>query len=106
MIEDDSTPVIVKYPDAPAMHDEHPVTRLLDRVRTSKNLNRAYLRALQPYTVSLLAHEFKKAQQQGLVLEVIPGVWEWLGAYDSGQDGKHGQGILIDSALSAESNIW
>jgi CRISPR-associated endonuclease/helicase Cas3 len=106
MIEDDSMAVIVKYPDAPAMHDEHPVTKLLDTVRTSASLRRAYLRALQPYTVDLLAHEFKKAQQQGLVLEVIPGVWEWRGVYDSGQDGKHGQGILLDSALSAENNIW
>src|SRR6266567_3824078 len=106
MIEDDSTPVIVKYPEAPTTPDEHPVTKLLDKVRTSTNLHRTYLRALQPYTVNLLAHEFKKAQQQGLILEVIPGIWEWLGAYDSGHDGKHGQGILLDSALSAENNIW
>ena len=106
MIEDDSTPVIVHYLYAPTMNDEHSVTKLLDSVRRSTNLPRAYLRALQPYTVNLLAHEFKKAQQQGLVQEVIPGVWEWCGEYDSGHDGKHGQGILLDSALSAESTIW
>lgn len=106
MIEDNSMPVIVNYPDTPAIDHEHPVKKLLDTVRESVNLRRAYLRALQPFTVNLLSHEFKKAQQHGLLLEVIPGVWEWLGEYDSGEDGKHGRGILLDSTLSAESNIW
>jgi len=54
----------------------------------------------------LLNHEFTKAQQKGLVREVISGVWEWKGKYDSGLDGKHGQGIVLDSIASAESNIW
>lgn len=106
MIEDNSTPVIVKYPDTSEVDDEHPITKHLNTLRESANLHRSQLRVLQPYTVNLLSHEFKKAQQQGLVLEVIPGVWEWLGEYDSGKDGKHGQGILLDSALSAENSIW
>ncbi len=103
MIEDDSTPVIVKY--APSwLVGEHPVDTLFKKISFSPN--REYLRALQPYTVNLLTHEFQKAQQKGLVRGVIPGVWEWQGKYDSGLDGKHGQGIVLDSIVSAESNIW
>ena len=103
MIEDDSSPVIVRYPSSQS-EDEHPVENLLEKVRISSS--RENLRALQPYTVNLLSYEFKKAEKQGLVREVIPGVWEWLGHYDSGLDGKHGQGIVLDSILSAESHIW
>jgi hypothetical protein len=61
---------------------------------------------LQPYTVNLLTHEFQKAEKHGLVVEVIPGVWEWHGKYDSGQDGKHGQGIVLDSVLSGDIYVW
>jgi CRISPR-associated endonuclease/helicase Cas3 len=104
MVENDTTPVIVKYPDTPDSIDR--ITQTINALRTSPNPRRTHLRALQPYTVNLLSHEFKKAQQQGLVQEVIPSIWEWLGVYDSGYDGKHGQGILLDSALSGENSIW
>ena len=103
MIEDDSTPVIVNY-SPPWSANEHPVEALLVKIGASPR--RGNLRALQPYTVNLLAHEFKKAQQQRLVRETESGVWEWRGHYDSGSDGIHGQGIVLDSVLSAESNIW
>jgi CRISPR-associated endonuclease/helicase Cas3 len=104
MIEDDSTPVIVKYPASP-LGDEHPVDALLKKLSSSPN--RECLRALQPYTVNLLAHEFKKAQERKLVKVVVSGVWEWQeGHYDSGLDGKHGQGILLDGIANAESTIW
>ena len=103
MIEDDSTPVIVKYPSTWS-EGEHPVDALLHNI--SSTPKREYLRALQPYTVNLLNHEFEKAKQKGLVYEVIPGIWEWRGKYDSGKDGKHGQGIVLDSIVSAESNMW
>ncbi len=99
-------PVIVKYPNGQAIVGKHPVIDLLETVRKSANLRRAYLRALQPYMVNLLSYEFKKAQQHGLILEVLPGIWEWLGEYDCGQDGKHGQGILLNNALSAENYLW
>jgi CRISPR-associated endonuclease/helicase Cas3 len=101
MIEDDSTPVIVRYQPAAAA-----VENLLDKLRNSTHLRRDDLRALQPYTVNLLKHEIKKAQQHDLVVEVIPGVWEWRGTYDSWQDGKHGQGIVLDSGLSGDMCIW
>lgn len=103
MIDDDSTPVIVKYVP-PWLESENSVDAHL------KNLSifpkREYLRALQPYTVNLLNYEFEKAKQKGLVREVISDVWEWQGQYDRGADWKHGQGIVLDSIASAESHIW
>lgn len=103
MIEDDSTSMIVKYPPSPS-EDEHPVDALFQKMSSSPK--REYLRAMQPYTVNLLNHEFEKAKQKGLVLEIIPGVWKWEGKYDCGLDGKHGQGIVLDSIASAESRFW
>ena len=103
MIEDDSTPVIVDYMPLWS-EDQHPVKAPLEKIASSSR--REYFRALQPYVVNLLSHEFQKAQQQGLVREVVSGVWEWRGHYDSGLDGKHGKGIVLDSIVSAESHIW
>jgi CRISPR-associated endonuclease/helicase Cas3 len=104
MVENDTTSVIVKYADTIDSMDH--ITKTITALRTSSNPHRTHLRTLQPYTVGLLSHEFKKAQQQGLVQEVVLGVWEWLGVYDSGYDGKHGRGILLDSAWSGENSIW
>jgi CRISPR-associated endonuclease/helicase Cas3 len=103
MIEDNSTPVIVDY-SPPWSENKHPVKALLENIASSSR--REYFRALQPYTVNLLSHEFQKAKQKELVREVVEGVWEWHGKYDSGSDGKHGQGIVLDSIVSAESTIW
>jgi CRISPR-associated endonuclease/helicase Cas3 len=103
MIEDDSTSVIVKYAP-PWLEGEHPIDAFFNNMASPPK--REYLRALQPYTVNLLNHEFKKAQQEGLVREMIPGIWVWEGKYDSEPDGKHGQGIVLDSLASAESTIW
>src|SRR5579859_1357396 len=102
MIEDDCTPVIVRY-DPPWLEGEHPIEALFNNISFPE---RKYLRALQPYTVNLLNHEFEKAKQKGLVYEIIPDVWIWQGKYDYGEDGTHGQGIVLDSIVSAESNIW
>lgn len=99
MIEDDSVPVIVRY--QPVVEK---IENLLDKLRSSTHLRREDLRALQPYTVNLLKHEFNKVQRN--LLEVIPGVWEWCGKYDSEPDGKHGQGIVLDSSLSSDLCMW
>src|SRR5215469_4069371 len=109
MIEDDSKPVIVRYAPSPS---RNAIDALLNELKNldelKKSLTRAHLRVLQPYTVNLLAYEFEKAKADRLVTEVIPGsgIWEWRGKYDGGHDGKHGRGIVLDSAMSAESNIW
>lgn len=100
MIEDETAPVLVHYPP----HEDF-IQKHLDILAHRSSL-RETLRALQPYTVNLFTYELKKAQDMGLVREVLSGVWEWRGTYDSGADGMHGQGIVLDSSISAESLVW
>ncbi len=101
MIDDASTPVIVTYEPARAK-----IEGLCEKLPKKKQLNRNDLRALQPYTVSLTEYEFKQAEKEGLVRAIIPGIWRWRANYNSGEDGKHGQGILLGGAISAESLMW
>ncbi|MFW6126482.1 MAG: hypothetical protein ACOC58_05185, partial [Chloroflexota bacterium] len=43
---------------------------------------RHLLRRLQPYLVNLRLHERDSLQARGLIAELTPGIWQWLGAYD------------------------
>lgn len=102
MIDDTSTPVIVTYKPA-----SDRIENLFDRLRKAGSAHREDLRALQPYIVNLSKYEFDKAKEHCLVTEIIPGVWRWNEQeYDSGKDGKHGQGILLDGMLSADNFLW
>ncbi len=102
LIDDNSTPVIVTYEPA-----AEKIRKLLDRLQKAKNPHRDDLRALQPYTVNLPKHEFERAKKDALVSEIIPDVWAWReDKYDSGEDGKHGQGIVFDGTLSADNLLW
>lgn len=102
LIDDKSTPVIVTYEPA-----AEKIRKLLDRLQKAKNPHRDDLRALQPYIVNLSAYEFEQAKKNSLVSEIIPDVWTWReDKYDSGKDGKHGQGILFDGTFSADNFLW
>jgi CRISPR-associated endonuclease/helicase Cas3 len=96
MIEDDQFPIVVRYSNRLAT--EEAIGAWLNELRTKPN--RALLRALQPYIVNLRPLELKKAQQQGSVEEVLPGLWEWYGHYD----GVYG--IVMDGVQNAEHNVW
>ncbi|MGH9426626.1 MAG: hypothetical protein ACRD2L_10050, partial [Terriglobia bacterium] len=39
-------------------------------------------RRLQPYLVSIRSRLVPTYQRNGLLQEVAPGLWEWLGGYD------------------------
>jgi len=102
MIDDTSTAVIVTYEPA-----SDKIENLFDRLRKARSVQRDDLRALQPYIVNLSKYEFDKAKEHCLVTEIVPGVWRWNEQkYDSGKDGKHGQGILLDGMLSADNFLW
>lgn len=77
MIEDDSVPAIVR--PAPYRGD---VDRLLARIERGDDSPRSLFRAMQPYLVSLRARVVARYQAAGLLRELRPGLWEWLGAYD------------------------
>lgn len=96
MNADDSQPVIVKYRD-PQEPDR--VERLLAEIQQQPSLTYKYLRQLQPYIVNLRQKELAFARQRGLAIEVLPGLWQWLGKYDAVR------GILLDDMPDPENFI-
>ncbi|MBW1676151.1 MAG: CRISPR-associated helicase Cas3' [Deltaproteobacteria bacterium] len=58
------------------------VDELMHQLRSAKSSLRHLLRKLQPYMVNIPRYEFEKYKSQGLVKEVMEGLWEWCGKYD------------------------
>jgi CRISPR-associated endonuclease/helicase Cas3 len=97
MIEDDTSPIVVRYPTADG---EPSVDDLIASLRRQPVARRDQLRRLQPYIVGLRAKELAHAEQRGLVAEIIPGLYEWLGRYDETR------GIALEGAADPGSLIW
>jgi len=97
MIADETQPVVVKYLDP---QEPGRVERLLVEVQQQPSLTYKYLRKLQPYMVNLRQNELVFAQQRGLAIEVLPGLWQWLGKYDAVR------GILLDGMPDPENFIF
>lgn len=74
LIKGDTVPAVVPYGEGP---------ELLDRVRRAGALSRRVVRLLQPYLVSIDTRQKIQLEQEGLLREVVPGLWEWRGRYDS-----------------------
>jgi CRISPR-associated endonuclease/helicase Cas3 len=94
MIEDDTVPLVVRWP-----RQGSPVDELLARLQTKRRTGwgeaRLLLRRLQPYLVNVRRRVLAQYQQQGLVLELPLGLWEWLGHY-------HETRGLCDKAIDPE----
>lgn len=81
MIDDDSTPVIVRYRGTDGQDDE--VDKLLEKlVNGWHGSPMSLMRKLQPYMVNLRHYHLVLAEKEGLVRQIRPGVWEWLGKYN------------------------
>jgi CRISPR-associated endonuclease/helicase Cas3 len=81
MIDDDTAPVVVRYRGRDGTADE--VDRLLSYVQhQDSKLPRWLLRQLQPYLVNVRTRLIDGYQRDGLLHELAPGLWEWLGRYD------------------------
>lgn len=81
IIEDDSVPVVVRY-RGPSGADKE-VDRLIEAlIKGWQASPMVTIRKLQPYMVNLRRRELSKAEKDGLVRELQPGVWEWIGKYD------------------------
>lgn len=80
LIEDDSVPLVVRYPK----HDS-PVNIFLRRLQTPGvalgGEGRLLLRQLQPYLVNVRRRVLAQYQRHGLVRERPLGLWEWMGNY-------------------------
>lgn len=72
MIEESSQPLFVKYRGSESWMDE------LRRIGPT----RWNLRKLQRYSVNVSKTDFEKMNKNGMVEELWPGFWAWLGPYD------------------------
>jgi len=94
LIEDDSVPLVVRYPKKDSKVDE-----LLRRIQVPEALlggeARRLLRQFQPYLVNVRRRVLAQYQQQGLAREHSLGLWEWQGNY-------HPVKGLHDAALDPE----
>jgi CRISPR-associated endonuclease/helicase Cas3 len=99
LIEDDTLPMVVDYPPAPAGSTSS-VSQLVERLRMDHANTRHLLRQLQPHIVGLRERELRLAQQRGMAEEIIAGLWWWRGSYDQLR------GIVLDSGLDAGSLVW
>jgi CRISPR-associated endonuclease/helicase Cas3 len=78
LIEDDTAPIVVR-PD----NYRNEVDNLLSLLRRAEETPRWLLRRLQPYIVGVRTRQIPEYHREGLLSEVAPGVWEWLGQYDA-----------------------
>jgi CRISPR-associated endonuclease/helicase Cas3 len=81
MIDDDTVPVVVCYRGPDSADDK--IDRLRSYVQHQEGqLPRWLLRQLQPYLVNIRTRLLDHYQKDGLLHELTPGLWEWLGKYD------------------------
>lgn len=80
LIKEDTVPMVVPYTSR-ARGDES-VASLLERLRAKRGDPRRLWRVLQRYVVAVYPHQLPGYQQRGLAVEVVPGLWEWIGRYD------------------------
>jgi CRISPR-associated endonuclease/helicase Cas3 len=77
LIDDDGAPVVVR----PAGH-EATVGGLLAVLRRAGEAPRWAMRKLQRFVVDVRSRLIAVYESRGLLSEVAPGLWEWLGGYD------------------------
>lgn len=73
MIKENTVPVVVRYDD-----ETHRIIASLRAVGPSRSL----IRRLQPYLVNVYENQLPRLLDQGLVEEITPGLYEWMGSYD------------------------
>ena len=78
MIDDDTFPVLVTcYGGAGPARD----ALVAASRRRGARLRDAY-RAIQPFVVACRTYERRSFEQAGVIVELLPGLWEWKGGYD------------------------
>lgn len=79
MIEDLSIPVVVRYQGHDGKNQE--VDNILSSIKYMPP--HTAIRRLQPYVVNIHRHFMREYERDGLMQELMPGLWEWLGSYDN-----------------------
>jgi CRISPR-associated endonuclease/helicase Cas3 len=93
LIDDEGAPVVVR----PVGH-EAAVGGLLTALRRSADPPRWAMRKLQRFVVNIRSRQVAVYEGRGLLLEVVPGLWEWQGGYDRLRglvDAAHDPDLLV-----------
>lgn len=77
LIEQDAELAIVPY--QPYIGE---IQRYVNQLRYS-GPSRQLLRLIQPYVVSIYKSSLMNLQKEQIIKSLVPGVWEWVGGYDS-----------------------
>lgn len=81
LIRDESNvPAVVHYRDPE--RDPDLVLDLIRRLRAQSERPSVLFRGLQPFIVSVPRSKLSDYQKGGLIVPLVPGLWEWLGTYD------------------------
>jgi CRISPR-associated endonuclease/helicase Cas3 len=79
MIDDDTEDVVMPY-GGPG--ERRAVADALAQLRSGARSARVLMRRVRPYVVAVRRREVEAHRRSGLASEVMPGLLEWLGAYD------------------------
>ena len=80
MVEDDTVDVIV--PNYGEPEERRMVEATLDKLRNGTPEARFLLRRVRPWTLQVYRSQVASNERSGLMAQVMPGVYEWLGGYD------------------------
>ncbi len=80
MIEDETVDVIV--PNYGEPEERRMVEATLDKLRNGTPEARFLLRRVRPWTLQVYRSQVAPNERSGLMAQVMPGVYEWLGDYD------------------------
>ena len=79
MIEDETLDTVVTGYGAPA--ERRRIVDLVGQLRDGTTEGRSIMRALQPWMVPIYRSQAADMVRAGLLLEVVPGLYEWRGEY-------------------------
>lgn len=80
LIADDTVPLIVHY--GGTGWNDAPAGDIIERIQRKRGRPRYLYQALQQYTVPVRVFELRRLTTSGLALEVLPGLFQWMGRYD------------------------
>lgn len=75
MIDGDTLAVVTSYGEQAAAH-------ILDAARWRGIVARDEWRQLQAYSVSIYRYDFDRFRREGMVKEILPGLYQWQGTYN------------------------
>ena len=80
MIDEDTSEIIITgYGDD---EEQEKVKAAIVRLRAGTPAARFLLRTTRPWTVQVYRTQMTSMERDGLIAEVMPGIYEWLGSYD------------------------